>query len=306
MAKFRTNHPPSRGESGGTIVRVGIFTAIMAGMLWVYQLFSGGESGVAGPTNEVILPADQAEEAMHYLPAASKGAQVIRRKYYAFSYIETHEQPEWVAYILTRERLEQPWVERPDRFEADPMVKTGSAEWYDYRGSGYDRGHLVPAADMAFSEEAITETFFMSNISPQARDFNGGIWKELEELTRDWAKKNKKLYIVTGPVLRDPVKGKIGENKVSIPAAFYKVLLDLSEPELKGIGFIIPNQVSYEPLYQYAVSIDAVEERTGINFFPELMTRELEASIEGSMNLDLWAFSKAKHQLRIEKWNKTQ
>jgi len=200
--------------------------------------------------------------------------------------------------------LQMPWQDRPDLFEADPRVRSGSATLSDYRGSGYDRGHLVPAADMAFNTTAITETFFLSNISPQSRDFNKGIWKELEELTRDWAIKFKKLYVVTGPVLKDGGKGTIGNNEVTIPTAFYKVLLDLSEPDQKAIAFIVPNEVSYDPLFKYAVSIDEVEKQTGINFFPNLMTRELERELEAQKNIDFWPFSKKKFDLRVNQWNK--
>ena len=307
MAKFRTNHKPAGGK-GGNIARVGIFAVILGGMLWAYNLFTGKNPSLPqNPSNEVIYPGDQPEEEEFYLPASKTGkGQIVQHTYYTLSYNEAHEQADWVAYVLTRERLQKEWVERPDRFESDPMVKTGSAEWYDYKGSGYDRGHLAPAADMAFSAKAINETFLMSNISPQARDFNTGIWKELEELTRDWAKQNKKLYVVTGPVLAEPPKGKIGESGVSIPRSFFKVLLDLSEPDQKGIAFVIPNEVSYEPLYKFAVSIDEAEKKTGLDFFPELMSSELEASMEKSFNLDLWPFSKQKHDLRINNWNKQQ
>ncbi len=308
MAKFRTNHKPA-GAKGGTIARVGIFAVILGGMLWVYNLITGKNPSLPhNPSNEVVYPGDKPEEEeVYYLPASKSGkGQIVRHTYFTLSYNESHEQADWVAYILTRERLQKEWVERPDRFESDSRVKTGSAAWYDYKGSGYDRGHLVPAADMAFNLKAINETFLMSNISPQAKDFNTGIWKELEELTRDWAKQNKKLYVVTGPVLSEPPKGKIGESGVSIPRSFFKVLLDLSEPDQKGIAFVIPNEVSYEPLYKYAVSIDEAEKRTGFDFFPELMTNDLETSIEGAFNLDLWPFSKQKHDLRINNWNKQQ
>ena len=303
MAKFRTNHS-RQSDKGGNIIRIGLFSAILAALVGIYNYFTGGDNAAPADPEEVIQPSDRQDDQDFYLPTSTTG-QVVKHTYYTLSYSEKHEQAEWVAYVLTRERLEIPWVERPDRFEPDPMVKTGSAEWYDYRGSGYDRGHLVPAADMAFSEEAIAETFFMSNISPQSRDFNKGIWKELEELTRDWARKNKKLYVVTGPVLTRPIKGKIGDNEVSIPAAFYRVVLDLSEPEQKGIAFILPNEVSYEPLFKYAASIDEVEKLTGLNFFPDLMTDDLENQMERSYNIDLWPFSKQKFDLRVNQWNKS-
>jgi endonuclease G len=298
MAKFRSNH---HIQSGSTIIRVGLFAAIAGGLFYLFNLFAGKEMPAwkedSSRTDPVIT------EEYYYLPSSTTG-QVIEHRYFTLSYSEEHEQAEWVAYVLKGEEVSMPWVERPDYFNADPKVKTGSSEWADYKNSGYDRGHLIPAADRAFSEEAIEETFFMSNISPQSRNFNKGIWRELEETTRSWAKKYKKLYVVTGPVLTDGGKGTIGQNnEITIPTAFYKVLLDLSEPGMKGIGFVIPNEISYEPLYQYAVSIDEVEERTGINFYEELMERDLEAELESDFNIDLWEFNKAKYDLRIKKWN---
>lgn len=301
MAKFRNNHSKQGKGGADTIIRVGLFGAIAAGLFYVFNLFSG--SGTQPTDNSKRMNPVITEE-KYYFPSSSTG-DVVQRKYFSFSYSEEHEQPEWVAYVLKGEELAQPWVERPDYFNDDPMVKTGSSEWEDYLNTGYDRGHLIPAADRAFSEEAIQETFFMSNISPQSRNFNKGIWRELEEMTRNWAKKYDKLYVVTGPILTDKGKGTIGKkNKVTVPERFYKVLLDLTEPGLKGIAFIIPNEISYEPLFKYAVSIDDVEAATGIDFFEELMTAELEAELESNFNIDLWEFNKKKYELRVNKWNK--
>lgn len=277
------------------IAKVGIFGVILGGLYFVFNFFTGGE----------VTPPDTGETYHaegYYLPSSQ--GQVLEYRDYTLSYNEEHEQAEWVAYILTRENLEKPWNKRSDNFLPDDRVKYGSATPTDYRGSGYDRGHLVPAADMAFDVESMQETFLMSNISPQSRNFNKGIWRELEELTRDWAKKFNEIYVVTGPVLSQDPKGYIGENEVSVPSAYYKVLLDLAEPEQKAIGFIIPNQVSFEPLYEFVASVDQVEALTGIDFFPDLMPGELERTLESEYNLDLWQFSKQKYDRRVEKWNK--
>lgn len=296
----------STNPKGNTTARLGLFAALVAALIAAYNFFTK-------PSDEPLNPDSQIEEVRprieeissdeNYLPTSTTGA-IVQHQYYTLSYNERHEQAEWAAHVLTAERLKMEWQDRPDVFEADPLVRTGSATLSDYRGSGYDRGHLVPAADMAFNKTAIAETFYLSNMSPQARDFNKGIWKELEELTRDWAIKFKKLYVVTGPVLKDGGKGKIGSNEVTIPTAFYKVLLDLSDPDQKAIAFIVPNEVSYDPLFKYAVSIDEVEKQTGINFFPKLMTREQERELEANFNRDLWPFSKKKFDLRVNKWNK--
>ncbi|MEL7120860.1 MAG: DNA/RNA non-specific endonuclease [Bacteroidota bacterium] len=302
MAKFRRNHQQSAKKSG-TILRVGIFAAIASGLFYIFNLFTGGkftDDTTNNPRTEVVDYNQQDD----FLPTTIDG-RIVHHKYYSLSYNEKHEQAEWVAYVLTEERLNRPWVDRPDYFNPDPKVRSTSAEWEDYKNSGYDRGHLVPAADMAFSEEAIKETFYMSNISPQSRNFNQGIWRELEELTRSWAKKYDELYVVSGPVFTQPIKGKIGKaTKVSVPAAYFKVLLDIKDPEYKGIAFVLPNEVSYDPLYKFAMSIDEAEEVTGLNFFPDLMEPEYEKEIEANFNIDLWYFSKAKYDIRVNKWNK--
>ncbi|NUQ23034.1 MAG: DNA/RNA non-specific endonuclease [Saprospiraceae bacterium] len=299
MAKFKTNYSRKSGKGSDAIVKVGLFAAIVGGLFYIFNLFTGNNTPATSESSDNYVA-----EA-YYLPTSTTG-QLVSRRYYSLSYNEDHEQAEWVAYVLKKEQLDMPWEERSDEFLPDPSVKTGSATPDDYRNSGYDRGHLVPAADMAFNKEALQETFYMSNISPQARNFNKGVWRELEELTRDWARKNKQLYVVTGPVLSETPKSTIGDNEVSVPAAYFKVLLDLTEPEVKAIAFVLPNEISYEPLFKFATSVDKVEALTQIDFFPELMPDDLEDQLESTFNIDLWEFNKKRYDLRIQKWNKQQ
>ncbi|MTB49860.1 DNA/RNA non-specific endonuclease [Lewinella sp. W8] len=296
MAKLRRNHAQQgAGASGTTIVKVGIFGAILAGLVWVFQQF-GGETP---PEDNRVEYAGEA-----YIAPAGTSGQLIDHGGFLLSYDEEWEQAEWVAYVLERKNLQQEWTDRPRDFRSDPLVRDGSATDNDYRGSGYDRGHLAPFADFAWNRELAERTFLLSNISPQARQFNQGVWRELEELTRDWANRFKRLYVVTGPVMTQDPKGTIGRNnRIAVPAAYFKVLLDLDDPEQKGIGFVIPNQISFDPLYDYAMSIDEVEAITGMDFFAELMPAETEAALESSGNPDLWPFSKKKFDRRINSWN---
>ncbi len=295
MAQFRKNHHKQASKSGSMITKVGIFGGLMAALMFAYNIFSGGSKEVEDSQE---LRMDES-----FLPSVKNGV-IVRHQYYILSYDEDNEQAEWTAHILTKENLDKEWHSRSGDFREDPLVKSGSAALSDYRGSGYDRGHLVPSADMAWDSEAMSETFYLSNMSPQSHDFNKGIWRELEELTRNWAKKYKQLYVITGPILDDSAKGEIGSNHVTIPAAYFKVLLDLTDPEHKAIAFVIPNEISYEPLYKYAHSIDEVEEMTGLDFFEDLMSNAEEKRLEGSFNIDLWAFNKHKFELRRDKWNK--
>ena len=157
------------------------------------------------------------------LPAAIPGERIIEHTGYTLSYNEEHELPSWVAYELTRDEVLGNASERNDNFRADPSVTTGSASLQDYRGSGYDRGHMAPAADFKWSEDAMSDTFFLSNMAPQAPSFNRGIWAELEAVARTAAYDNGSIFIVTGPVLTDGPYETIGENDVSVPKRFYKV-----------------------------------------------------------------------------------
>lgn len=210
---------------------------------------------------------------------------------YTLLYNEAHEQASWVAYELTKEETNKIY-DRTDKFKTDPKVKTGTAIDKDYVGSGYDRGHLAPAADMGWSSTAMAESFYYSNMSPQTPSFNRGVWKRLEERVRTWAIENSSVYIVTGPVLTSGLTT-IGPNKVSVPKHYYKVVLDYTEPSIKGIGFIIPNTGSSEPLQQFAVTIDSVEKFTGLDFFP-LLPNQQEDLIEKTLCLKCWSWKSVK------------
>jgi len=222
------------------------------------------------------------------LPRPKPEDVIIRHVGYVLSYNETHEQANWVAYELTLEEVNGSF-KRTNDFRPDPMVKTGSATLADYRSSGYDRGHLAPAADMKWSPVAMSESFYMSNMSPQRPSFNREIWRKLESLVRKWAVKNEAVCVTTGGVLTSGLI-KIGPNGVSVPDKYYKVILDYKEPVLKGIGFILPNKGSRKPLKSFAVSIDIVENITGIDFFFKLPD-EIEENVESSIDFSKWDFS---------------
>ncbi|MFZ4456247.1 MAG: DNA/RNA non-specific endonuclease [Bacteroidales bacterium] len=225
-----------------------------------------------------LLSAQQSALILHLeLPAIHKGEEVVTHLGYTLSYNEKHEQANWVAYQLTAEETEKAF-DRSNKFKPDPDVATESANNADYKGSGYDRGHLAPAADMSWSREAMQESFYYSNMSPQVPAFNRGIWKELEEQVRDWARSNRAIYVVTGPVLEDGLPT-IGPNGVSVPRYYYKVILDYTKPDLKSIGFVLPNEGSDKPLSAFAVSVDEVERITHLDFFPTLPD-DVEAKVE--------------------------
>ena len=213
-------------------------------------------------------------------------SQVVEHIGYTVSYNEQRRNPNWVAYELTGEEVDgkEP---RTDNFIPDPLVEGRQAIDNDYKNNGWDRGHHAPAADMKWSKQAMDESFYLSNISPQNGNLNRGVWKSIEELTRENAKKYGKILIVTGPAFTSAEGlGSIGDNKVLIPNAFYKVLLAYDNG-YTGIGFYCENVAGKKELYNYAKSIDEIESITGIDFF-HLLPDDIEASVENKYDWSNW------------------
>jgi len=214
--------------------------------------------------------------------------QIVVHDNYTLSYSEKHEQAEWVAYTLKKNYGRGNNFERPFFIE-DKKVKTRSADWRNYKNSGYDKGHLCPAADMKFSKKAFDDTFLTSNISPQKHDFNEGIWNRLEQKIRYWATKYGEVYVVTGGVLTDGLKT-IGKEKVSVPNYFYKIAATKTNGKLKMIAFLVPHKASKQPLYTFVVPVDSIEKMTKVDFFPQLEDK-LENQLEKNKDYKDWSFN---------------
>jgi endonuclease G, mitochondrial len=220
-----------------------------------------------------------------YLPKSKKGV-MVKHHNYALSYIEKYKDAEWVAYKLVDTMLVGPAV-RKNHFCVDPLVPEGTAGENDYPGKEYDKGHLCPAEDMSFSQEATDTTFYMSNMTPQMGSFNRGIWKKLEMNVRRWVKKYKELYVVSGAVLKKGLQ-RIGPKKdISVPMEFYKVILVYTKTDKKMIAFLFPHKKSDAALAMFAVPVDSIEKRTGIDFFPALPNK-LEKELESKVVLEGW------------------
>lgn len=142
---------------------------------------------------------------------------------------------------------------------------------------------------MEFAIKAYNDTFFTSNISPQTHNFNSGIWNRLEQKVRYWATKYDGIYVITAGVLNPNLKT-IGQEEVLVPKYFYKILLDNSNGKYKMIAFLIPNEKSDKPLYDFVVSVDSIEKMTGIDFFPKL-DNKTENSLEKSSDYKSWSFN---------------
>lgn len=212
--------------------------------------------------------------------------RVITHKGFTLSYNYDWKIPNWVAYELTDIEVKGE-VPRYDKFKPDPMVPQNvSAHTNDYKHSGYDRGHMAPAADMKWDEQVMRESFYLSNICPQNPNLNGGVWKDLEEQVRELASQKGKIFVICGPIVNDTSKT-IGENKVVVPQAFFKVLLQEENNELHTIGFVYENISGSKPMSTYAMTVDEVEEMTNIDFFPSLPNK-IEKKVEADVDFSKW------------------
>ena len=233
----------------------------------------------------ILLSISIASSAQELLPTSTTG-EIVKHTYYTLSYSEKDEQAEWVFYILTSEMLNGK-QKRTNDFRQDTLITSISAQHLDYKHSGYDLGHLCPAQDMKLNKTSMSESFLMSNMSPQKPSFNRGIWKKLEAKVRKWAITEGRIYVVTGGVLTSN-KGKIGVDGVSIPKYFYKIIYD-PNGQGKMIALLLPNEKGRNPLQTYMVSVDSVESVTGIDLFPALED-SLENRFESQKESSGWVF----------------
>jgi len=217
---------------------------------------------------------------------AGRQEQIITHIGYTVSYNSDWKIPNWVAYELTKTEVEgiEP---RSDNFMPDPNVAYNeTATTNDYRNSGWDRGHMAPAGDMKWSKQAMKESFYFSNICPQNNNLNSGIWKDLEEQVRGLAKQKGNIYVVCGPIVsKQP--NTIGNNKVAIPDAFFKALLQNDNGNWHAIAFMFANESGRKSLSTYAMSVEDLQMITDIDFFPALPD-SIEEKIESLVDFTKW------------------
>ena len=178
--------------------------------------------------------------------------------------------------------------DRCNCFAKDINITTGSSTESDYRSTGFDKGHLSPAADNNMSEQANRESFLMSNMSPQLPSFNRGIWAELESWVRDQAELHSTVFVVTGPVFSNNL-GAIGGNKVTVPGYFFKALLRFDGTTARTIGFLLPHVGAIGNIKDYVVPVNTLESLTGLDFYPEL-SDTVENRTESQYQLRKWGF----------------
>lgn len=210
--------------------------------------------------------------------------EVVNYKAFTVYFNKRYHVPNCVVYELTagetRGRLD-----RGGKFNADPRV-AGCPDWWEYKNSGYERGHMAPAGDMKWDSKAMQESFYMTNVCPQRKVLNSGGWNDLEIKVREWARRDKSLIVATGPILSNDMET-IGKKHIAVPKQFFKVILAPNAAKPRAIAFIYPNKSADGPLSSYVVSVDKVEKLTGLDFFSAL-DDDVENTIEATENLARW------------------
>lgn len=221
------------------------------------------------------------------LPALESTDYIVEYEGYTSSYNVLTQTPEWVAYELTKEETYGEAVREGKFFSPDERVLLPQPDDYDYRGSGWTRGHLAPAADFRWSDDAMWETFHFTNCCPQDEDLNNGMWNTLEKKCRTWARKFGKVYIVTGPITGENRYGTIGDSHVVIPDAFFKAIMTEHNGNWHSIAFIMQNRSYNKNMQGCAMTVDQLEEATGFDFF-SAMDDSTESEAEKEYHLNFW------------------
>lgn len=218
-------------------------------------------------------------------------SQILKRYSYTTSYNKDTRNPNWVGWALTSDHTDGEYARKNHSFTEDADVPEPRATYADIREGecGYQRGHMCPAGDNKWAYEAQKDAFLMTNICPQNGNLNQHDWKYLEEECRTWAQKYGKIYIVAGPIFYGKDYQTVGENRVAVPDAFFKVILRTGSTatDTKAIGFIYTNQTGHHKMDYYVRSVDEVEEATGYDFFPQL-DDSIENVVEKTSDLKEW------------------
>lgn len=231
----------------------------------------------AGATVEQLMQVDMPAE----VPNFTKEYSAMK-----IAFNPQEHVPNYVCWELTRGEVGGN-APRSKNFYPDNDVP-GCATLADYRGSGYQRGHMMPAADAKFDADVMNETFYLTNMCPQVGALNAGAWGSLEEKCRTWATRDSAIIIIAGPVLTDRITDRIGDTGVAVPKRFFKVILAPYANPPRAIGFIMPNAKVPGGMEAAAVSVDDVEQITGFDFFSALPD-DVEDRVESECKFQYWS-----------------
>lgn len=212
---------------------------------------------------------------------------VIEHEGHSLCFSDPHEQSAWVSYHLTKKKLGgDAEIKRP-KFKPDPKTLSMETKRRDYKKEIYLPGMLAPVSHFKYSEEALKNMYYMSNVSPMKTGFYNKVWKRVENHLTLWTKEYGGLYIAMGPLLNEPPYGTIKETPTIIPKNFFVAIL--SEDKSKAVGFLLANEYKVNPLYNFAMPIDKLEKETELDFFFNLKD-ETEDKVESKYIKENWVW----------------
>lgn len=221
------------------------------------------------------------------LPAKMPREQLIEHKGHTLSYSSAYVVSSWVAYKMSNATVNKE-TDIKGKYLPDPEITTRSADKKDYKGGGYVMAQLCNYLDVMHIDGAVEETFYMSNIAAMKQTFYQHIWLKTDDLIRLWIADKGEFIIYSGVVTKDAPFGTFGKNKVSIPKNFYKVVYDAKNQE--AIAFKFKNGMSSGTLKSYTMSVEELQEITGIDYFPN-MNEEAKKKLISKVNYDFWDFT---------------
>lgn len=221
------------------------------------------------------------------LPNIISTGFIIHHHAYTIAFNSTTLNPNWVAYELTAEETDGPWTRKGLNFIPDPDYDGIQADHSDYKGSGYSRGHLAPAGDMKWDSIAMLESFYYTNCIPQDEALNNGKWNQLENKTRQWAKKYGRVFVLTGPVFYQNDTLRIGPHEVAVPHACFKALLAPTDTGYTAIAFVMKNGEEKRPIKECAITVDELEVLLSLDLFCYL-SDEIEEPVESKIIWGDW------------------
>lgn len=262
-----------------TLLTIFFILLIITGLLWGTNDNSSDR-----------LPADSADAASLQVVVVPESlpSQLIEYEGFTVSFNPRAHQPNYVAWELNADKASSDIADRKAHDFAQDFSVEGCATLQDYKNSGFSRGHMAPAADMKWSDKAMLNCFYLTNMTPQKSELNNGAWKSVEDKCRQWAERDSSIIIICGPVLSDEITRTIGASRIPVPERFFKVILAPYADPPRAIGFIMNNGYVEGGMQAAAVSVDEVERITGFDFFSSLPD-EIEAEIESQCNFPLWS-----------------
>lgn len=224
----------------------------------------------------VIIPEDIPQEIKEY-------------RGFSVSFNKDNHTPNYVAWELLGNEVSLE-NERYNKFWKDKEL-SGCPDTRDYSYSGFDRGHMCPAADQKWDYQGMVDCFVMANICPQDHSLNSGAWLTLENKERQWAQRDSALMIIAGPIYAETDTQRIGNIGVRVPGAFFKAFLAPYVENPRAIAFVYPNMVAPGNMKDYAMSIDELEDILNFDLFPALPD-DIEEKVESSYSFVEWNRSK--------------